>query len=231
VSNYIRFLPNPITNYLIDNWQLIRDELIQFRLEKTNMNLLEVQHSSNKLNFKETVHLKQPLFQGNILAVALYVHRNILTLSEATQMKWSDEEKERWWNDNINSMPTISKWLKEHQTHLNGVVFYAAQPGSYINHHYGVDDTHDNFRMHLCLTGDPECKFNIENEIHAWTPGELFAFDDAMYFHGIKHRGSNPRIILSIDIKKSALQDFAINFVDRPFVTSKEKTPPTIFEW
>jgi hypothetical protein len=85
--------------------------------------------------------------------------------------------------------------------------------------------------MHLCLTGDPNCQFNIENEIYSWSPGDLFAFDDTMCFHGIKHRGHNPRIILSIDIKKEAVRDFAINFVERPFVSSKEKTPPTISEW
>lgn len=231
MSNYIRFLPNPITDYLINNWKLIRDEFIQHRLEKTGLNLLEVQNSSNKLNFKETVHLKQPLFQGNIIAVALYVNRNILTVSEAKQMKWSEQEKDRCWDDNINGMPTIAKWLKEYQSHLDGVVFYAAQPGSHINHHYGVDDTYNNFRVHLCLTGDPDCKFNIENEIHSWTPGDLFAFDDAMYFHGIKHRGSDPRIILSIDIKKELLRDFAVNFTERPFISSKEKTPPLIVEW
>jgi hypothetical protein len=231
MSNYIRFLPNPITDYLQDNWQLILNELIQQRLEKTNINLLEVQNSSNKLNFKETVHLKQPLFQGNIISVALYVNKNILTISEKRQMNWAEDEEERWWDDNINGMPTIAKWIKENKSYIDGVVFYAAQPGSFINHHYGVDGTRNNLRMHLCLLGDPDCQFNIENEIHAWTPGDLFAFDDTMFFHGIKHRGHTPRIILSIDIKKEAVRDFAINFIERPFVSSKEKTPPTISEW
>jgi len=230
MSNYIRFSPNPITGYLQDNWQLILDEFINQRLEMTNMNLYEVQSFSNKLQ-AQTVHLKKPLYEGRIVVVALYIHRNILAYAEKKQLEWKDDEDERWWNNNITGMPTITKWIKEHQSHLNGVVFYAAQPGSVINHHYGVDDSKNNFRIHLCLTGDPECKFNIENEVHAWTPGDLFGFDDTMVYHGMKHKGETPRIILSIDIDKEPLRDFAINFVERPFVTSKLKTPPTIEEW
>lgn len=230
MSNYIRFSPNPITGYLQDNWQQILDEFVKQRLLMTNMNLYEVQNFSNKLQAK-TVHLKKPLYEGRIVVVALYIHKNILAKAEQKQLEWKDDELDRWWYNNMDGMPTITKWINENKSALNGVVFYAAQPGSCINHHYGVDDSKNNFRIHLCLTSDPECKFNIENEVKAWTPGDLFAFDDSMVFHGMKHNGERPRIILSIDINKDVLRDFAINFVERPFLINTLKVPPTIEEW
>jgi hypothetical protein len=52
-----------------------------------------------------------------------------------------------------------------------------------------------------------------------------------MYYHGIKHRGTTPRIILSIDIKKSALREFAIDFVERPYLSLPEKLFPIIQDW
>jgi hypothetical protein len=230
MSAYIKFKPNPITDYLIENWGLILDEFIAQRKAKMGHNLLEVQDESNKIN-GPMVHNSKPVYLGKIIAAALYVKHEVLTPKESVQLNFPESEKERWWQDNIEQMPTLKKWINTYQEHLAAVVFYAAQPGSSINHHYGVDSTYQNFRLHLCLTGDPECKFNIENEIHSWVPGDLFGFDDAMYYHGIKHRGTTPRIILSIDIKKSALREFAIDFVERPYLSLPEKPFPIIQDW
>jgi len=230
MSAYIRFRPNPITDYLTENWELIRDEFIAQRKAKTGHNLLEVQDDSNKIN-GPMVHNNKPVYLGKIIAAALYVKYEVLTPKESVQLNFPESEKERWWWDNVEQMPTLKKWINTYQEHLAAVVFYAAQPGSLINHHYGVDSTYQNFRLHLCLTGDPECKFNIENEIYSWVPGDLFGFDDAMYYHGIKHRGTQPRIILSIDIKKSALRAFAIDFVERPYLSLSEKPFPIIQDW
>jgi hypothetical protein len=230
MSNYIKFNSNPVTNYLTDNWLKIRDEFLAQRLSKMGHNLLEVQEDSNKLN-GTTVHEKKPLYQGNIIAAALYVKDEILSVPEASQLNWSDTEKERWWLDNVKGMPTLAKWIKEYKEYIAGVIFYAAQPGAVINHHYGVDSTYNNVRLHLCLTSDPECWFDIENERHSWIEGDLFGFDDASYFHGIKHLGTKPRIVLVVDIKKSLLQKYAINWPDRPFVPRLDRRPPSIVNW
>ena len=230
MSAYIRFRPNPITDYLIEHWEQIRDEFVAQRFAKTGKNLLELQDESTKLNYVSS-RRKEKLFEGRIVAAALYVKPEVLTIPEAKQMNWQPNEIERRWEDNIDQMPTMKKWLNMYQEHLASVVFYAAQPGSVINHHFGVESTRYNFRVHLCLTGDPDCKFNIENEIYTWVPGDLFAFDDAMYFHGIKHRGTRPRIVLAVDIKKTTLQDFAIDFVERPFIPDAQKPFPVIYDW
>ena len=230
MNPYIRFRSNPITDYLVQNWESIRDEFIAQRLAKTGKNLLEVQVESNKLNYVSEVR-HEKLFDGKIIAAALYLTPEVLTAPEAKQLNWQPTETERLFEDNLEQMPTIKKWFETHREHLAAMVFYAAQPNSIIHPHYGVDSMYDNFRVHLCLTGDPECKFNIENEVHSWIPGDLFAFDDCMYLHGIKHRGTNPRIILAIDIKKSAIKDFAIDFVQRPFVPVVKKSFFTLHDW
>jgi hypothetical protein len=230
MSNFVRFNPNPITGYLTDNWTSIRDEFVLQRQQKMGHNLLEVQHSSNKLN-AVTEHQKKPLYQGNIVAAALYVKNEILSPPEAKQLNWQADEQERWWMDNLTGMPTLASWINNYKQHIAGVVFYAAQPGAVINHHYGVDSTYDNLRLHLCLTQDPNCIFDIENEKWSWKEGDLFGFDDASYFHGIKHQGTNPRIVLVIDIKKDLLKPYAINWPDRPFVPRTMRTPPEILNW
>ena len=178
-----------------------------------------------------TFHEKKPLYQGNIVAAALYVKAEILSSPEANQLNWQKGEEERWWSDNVSGMPTLEKWINNYKQHLAGVVFYAAQPGAIINHHYGVDSTYNNLRLHLCLTADPNCCFDIENERHTWTEGDLFGFDDASYFHGIKHNGTIPRIILAIDIKKSLLKEHAINWPSREFVPRANRIPPQILNW
>lgn len=230
MSNYVKFNSNPVTDYLTDNWESIRDEFINQRIDKTGQNLLDVQLKSNKLN-ATTVHEKKPLYQGSIVAVALYIKKEILSVPEAKQLNWRTDELERYWLDNLQGMPTLSKWIEQYKEHLSGVVFYAAQPGAVINHHYGVDSTYNNIRLHLCLTADPDCWFDIENERHSWVEGDIFGFDDASYFHGIKHTGTKPRIVLVIDIKKSLLKEHAINWPSREFVPRINRIPPQILNW
>jgi hypothetical protein len=230
MSNYIRFKSNPVTDYLVNNWKQIRDEFISQRQQKLGLNLLEVQDQSNKLN-AVTVHQKKPLYEGNIIAAALMVKKEVLSPPEAAGLQWKEDEEIRWYMDNVTGMPTLAKWVKTYLDSLACVVFYTAQPGSRINHHYGVDSTYHNLRLHLCLTEDNQCVFDIENERWSWKEGDLFGFDDAMYFHGIKHEGTKPRNILVIDIKKDLLREHAIDWQERPFLPRLERTPPEIYNW
>jgi hypothetical protein len=230
MSNFIKFKENHVTGYLTDNWKQIRDEFVAQRKAKMNHDLLEVQTDSNKLK-ATTLHEKKPLYEGNIIAAALYVSQEVLSIPEMKGLNWQEHEQERWWLDNVKGMPTLAKWIKSYKEYLASAVFYVAQPGATINHHYGVDTTYRNLRLHLCLTADPECVFDIENERHVWEEGEVFGFDDSTYFHGIKHRGTKPRIVLVIDIKKSLLKDFAINWHEREFVPRVDRIPPTIENW
>lgn len=230
MSKIIKFNSNPITDYLLQNWQRILEEFLEQRRLKLGLNLLEVQNSSNKLN-AVTFHEQKPLYEGNILAAALYLKKEVLSLAEAKNMAWGVDEEERWWPDNLEQMPTLKKWVIEHKDILASCVFYTAQPGSRINHHYGVDSTKDNIRIHLCLTDDPKCIFDIENQRHVWVAGEMFGFDDALFYHAIKHEGSNPRTVLVVDIKKSAMRPYAQNWPEVAFIPRTQRTPPTILNW
>lgn len=231
MSNIIRFSSNPFTDFLLQNWEQIRDEYIAQRQRKFKINLLEPQTQSNKLN-GVTYHKKEALFEGNIHAAALFFKAEVLSDYEKEALQWGDSEKERFFQDNIDEMPTIGKWMRKWQSELASVIFYTAQPGCRINHHYGVDTQKDNLRIHLCLTDDPLCVFDIENERHVWKAGEVFGFDDNAYYHGIKHEGVNPRSVVVIDVKKSFICPFATNWVERPFVPHHLRpAPPAILNW
>jgi hypothetical protein len=232
MSHFIRFRSNPITDYLIDNYQAIRSEYLAREQCLKGLNLLEVQNISNKVNPPITTHERKPLYEGGMVVASVFLQRHVLSRFELEQMKFAKDENERWFMPDINeSMPTLKKWIDMHKEHLCSTLFHAAQPGSQINFHYGPDSNRTNFRLHLCLTDDPGCVFNIENELHTWKEGELFAFDDAFVYHGIKHRGTKPRIIIAIDVKKTALYKYAINWERRAFIPRLERTVPVIKEW
>jgi len=113
MSKIIQFDPNPITDYLLENWQQILTEFLEQRKIKLGLDLLEVQNSSNKLN-AVTHHEQRPLYEGNILAAALYIKKEVLSLAESKNMSWGADEQERWWMDNLEQMPTIKKWVYKH---------------------------------------------------------------------------------------------------------------------
>lgn len=231
MSKFIKFRNHPLIDYLTDNWQAIRDEYIAWRQEKFGINLLVPQDHSNKPNGL-TYHKKQKLFEGNIHACALFFQKEVLSSYELVELNWRPDETVRYFQDNIDNMPTIGKWLSEWRDELSAAVFYTAQPGCRINHHYGVDTQRHNFRVHLCLTEDSKCVFDIENERQPWRVGNVFGFDDNAYYHGMKHEGTVPRSIFVFDVKKTLLEPFAIDYTPAEFIPHHERSfPPMINDW
>lgn len=239
MSNYIRFNSNPITDYLTDNWQQIRDEYISYMQEKMSLNMLEVQSYSNKLNPvvpRGTTKEMKPLYTGNIVNKPLYVKKVSLGSIEQKMMNWKENEEERFWPDSLKNFPVTARWINNNSNICSGIYFATAQPGSKINHHYGIDTNYPYLRMHLGLITDHECLFNLENEQYAWKDGDLFAFDDNVVYHGIKHNGTIPRTVLIIDILKSVMRDYVINYptprwYEDPFVSRHDRVPPVITNW
>jgi aspartyl/asparaginyl beta-hydroxylase (cupin superfamily) len=78
-------------------------------------------------------------------------------------------------------------------------------PGSIINPHHGY--TNDWMRIHLGLVCDPECKITVGGETQTWEEGKILAFYDGQ-LHSVRHQGSQERIVLSVDIKHSYLDNF-----------------------
>ncbi len=228
MTHFIRFSSNPITDYLTENYQKIRDEYIRRQQLVKNVNVLEIQTTANKVN-AITIHEKKPLYEGVMYVSSVLLTSEVLSNPEKKGLNWGEDEDERWFMPDLaENMPTLDHWIQQHRPYIASIMFNVAQPGVKLNHHYGPDSNKDNFRIHLCLTADPGCYFDIENEQHIWEEGELFGFDDAFVYHGIKHDGTQPRIIIAIDIKKSVLQEYAIGWEEREFVPRHFRTPPLI---
>ena len=74
-------------------------------------------------------------------------------------------------------------------------------------------------------------RYNQKAKRHEWIDGELFGFDDCNVFHGTKHTGDEPRIIMLVDILKSAVQPYAKHWPVRENIPRNKRTIPTIQDW
>lgn len=103
--------------------------------------------------------------------------------------------------------PIINSCISELESEGNlGSAFVSRLiPGSVINPHHGY--TNDWMRIHLGLICDPECKITVNGETRTWEDGKLLAFHDGQ-LHSVKHMGSKERIVLSLDIRHSYLQNY-----------------------
>jgi len=163
MTNFIQFKSNHITDYLFDNHKKILSELVAERLEHKNYNVLEVQDWAEKPMFT-TFHTKKPIFTGNFIVVPLKLSVECAIPSELKLMNWDFSQTFKIWENYLDKMPTIKKWIIEHNNYCKSAIFNIAQPGSKLNHHYGPDTNLNNFRIHLCLTSDGNATFDIENE-------------------------------------------------------------------
>jgi hypothetical protein len=80
-------------------------------------------------------------------------------------------------------------------------------PGAVIHPHRGWSDHF--LRVHLCLIDDPGCLITVGRETRCWRAGHLLAFKDGGPFpHSVRHEGTRDRLILSVDLRLSALTGF-----------------------
>lgn len=87
----------------------------------------------------------------------------------------------------------------EQQAVLSNVFVSKLIPGTIINPHKGW--TPNYLRIHLCLQADPKCQITVGDEVQTWQVGDLLAFKDGgPYLHSVRHRGHNPRVIVSFDM-------------------------------
>lgn len=210
-SHYIYFNDCDLLNPLVNNYQQIKNEfLTRIDNEQTDAENSNIQ-IGKKANYI-TDAFTQPLYVGDFKSMPLMLRNILIDRHEAISMKWDDwntvnGKQVRFWHERLDAMPTLDAWLSDKLDIIGGLIFNIAIPGSKLNHHYGL---HPNYiRLHLTLKGAKGCFFDIENERHEWVDGELFGFDDCNVFHGTKHTGDEPRIVLLIDILKSAVKPYA----------------------
>tara|TARA_R110000744_G_scaffold241226_1_gene358548 strand:+ start:530 stop:1687 length:1158 start_codon:yes stop_codon:yes gene_type:complete len=106
-------------------------------------------------------------------------------------------------------IPTYNKIIKqgEEEGWVRNSFISKLDPSSIIEPHKGWSNKY--LRCHIGVDVDPECyitkkhpnvDLNIQ-ETKTWEEGEWLAFQDGgNYYHSVEHKGTKPRIILSVDL-------------------------------
>lgn len=228
----------PLLDPLTGQWETIRDEFLEHLKKKLNLESITTQglmerETGAKLNYT-TDFFKNQLYYGNFKATSLFLRDTLIDINEAFTLKWPlwrepGGNHVMFFEDNIAEAPTIEKWMMDNIDVIGSITFNTCLPGSRLNHHWGLDDKY--VRFHLVLKGAKGCVFDIENERHEWVDGELFAFDDCNVFHGTKHEGDDFRIIVLIDILKSAVEPYAKNWNCKKYKPREKRKLIEIKDW
>lgn len=233
-SNYIYFNPCTLLDPLTENWKTIRDEFIKIAMKETlwAKEKNEV-NKGTKANYLTDL-TGEPLYVGDFKAMPVVLKEDFVDRHEAESMKWENwkrpgGDKIMFAENRLHHMPFIQNWIWRNIDVVGAVTFNIALPGSKLNHHWGLVDDH--LRCHLALKQASGCVFDIENERHEWVDGEFFGFDDCNVFHGTKHTGNQPRIIMLVDILKSAVKPYAKHWPVRENIPRSQRTIPTILDW
>lgn len=195
----------PICQELIKNYSLIKEEVVQFL--KTPNSLFD---------YPKYEILGKELYEKYWKAVPLSkFDGEFISLSSTPQQK----QMINFVIDNAKrNCPTINKIVKdlENTEDLSNVFISSLIPGSIINPHHGW--TNDYMRIHLGLICDTNCKITVGEEVRTWEEGSLLAFKDGgPFLHSVHHTGETERIILSVDVKLSYLEQY-VSFVRQPMV-------------
>jgi aspartate beta-hydroxylase len=91
--------------------------------------------------------------------------------------------------------------------------FSRLTPGTHIPPHFGCINSR--LTVHLPLIVPSDCAIRVGSEVHTWTEGRIFAFDDS-FEHEAWNRGSSERVVLIFEAHRpdlSAVERDAIEFV------------------
>lgn len=102
--------------------------------------------------------------------------------------------------------PRTMDILRPYWDSLGNIGFNRLYPGAHITPHYGTKGAAQYLRVHLGIHTDPGAQFFARGaEPYTWQDGQLMAFDDAQAFHWVDHKGTVPRTILCMDVRREAL--------------------------
>ena len=71
--------------------------------------------------------------------------------------------------------------------------FSRLKPGAHIPPHFGC--ANNRITVHLPLIVPDNCAIRVGDDLHGWTEGKLFAFDDS-YEHEAWNRSDRDRVVL-----------------------------------
>ncbi len=102
--------------------------------------------------------------------------------------------------DNCARCPETARLVQE----IPGMTtagFSLLQPGTHIRPHVGY--TPAVLRCHLGLIVPAGCEMRVGAEVRSWSEGRCLVFDDTVE-HEVWHRGSEDRVVLLVDFRRSA---------------------------
>jgi hypothetical protein len=221
---YFYFNSNPVTDTLLDNFNLLKQEfLIAARLRGLvdhTGTLANGEMLDNKISSK----LNNSMYVGKFKSINLYITDTFLDEPEKKEMFWRPGEAERFATRLLEFMPFTNSYIRKHKELIGAFNYNISYPGSRLQHHLGLNPEY--IRIHYCLFESPYCIFDIEGWSHPWKAGEIFGFDDGNVFHGTDHKslpGSTPRVILMIDVKKSYIKPYIKNYSGRSFTPTRQE--------
>jgi hypothetical protein len=197
---------HPLSISLRKNYQTIIDEYFQLSEKflgiKPN-NLMGIQINQDESNGEE-------LYTGRINSVFTRVAAETCSESELNAVWGSTIESKLAANNRFAQKqlltPTLEKIIEPYLNNIGCVGFNLMYPSTKLSMHYGMISKYA--RFHLGLICDPEAKFHVKGyPPRAWEPGKVWCFDDGDAFHGTVHNGTVPRLILIVDLDRSAIKN------------------------
>lgn len=196
----------PICKKLVENWQTIKNEILDLRDNYSNW---FTSYPKFKIDDLETGK-KVRMYDNNwtITALSTLTEEYAAENSKAEKTGKSTLEKlvKRY---RSKLLPTLDSIINEPNKNeiLTNVFVSILHPGVVIRPHQGYSKEY--MRIHLGLVCDPECKITVGDETKTWEEGKLIAFKDGgPYYHSVVHGGTKDRYILSLDLKLSYLKQY-----------------------
>ena len=188
----------PICIDLVNNYEQIKKEIIEFVSNPENLN----DYPKYEVSMNNRSYL---LYDNYWKAVPMSRFEN-----EYIELK-SDIIEQNYVQNLIKkakaACPTVDRVIQplERKSVLANSFISRLMPGTIIHPHVG--HSKDFMRIHLGIVCDPECKITVGDETKTWQEGKLIAFKDGgPYTHSVVHNGTSERIVFSVDIKTKYLE-------------------------
>ena len=199
---YVEVYNHPLSIKLRKNVDIIYQDWVALR-----------EHSNKKANNILGINKDQSnsggkiLYQGNITSAYTNLVWATCSGPERKQVWGETEESRQMANTGMVEAwlktPNLARILSYYGKYVGTTGWNYMGPGCKLSRHYGM--VSDYIRFHIGIVCDPEAKFYVNDcEPRAWERGKVWAFDDGDAFHGTEHNGTDPRLILLVDLHKSA---------------------------
>lgn len=193
----------PMVQRLMHAWQAIVEELTAFTasglLTYVDYPKYTIDDSDTCLYENEWKVIPTTRMEGEVLD-------NLLTAGSGARLLILEGVQQRFVAHVRRHMLVLDSIVREPEEAglcANGFIS-RIQPGTMLRPHRGW--TPNWLRVHMGLATDPLARLTVGDETRTWTDGQILAFrDGGPYPHSVEHKGTRPRVIVSIDLRMSRL--------------------------